>query len=88
MSREPDPADEVLKNECAEILDSALLQVSKPKYRLAWILYHLEEYNTTDIANILKVSRGGAHYLINECKKELKSILQDIEFSSDAGMVA
>ena len=88
MSREPDPVDEVLKTECAEILDSALLQVSKPNRRLAWILYHLEEYNTTDIANILQVSRGGAHYLICECEKELKSILQDIDFSSDSGIAA
>ncbi len=71
----PGPERQLVAREAQEILESALLQVTKPNHRIAWMLRHLEGYSIAEIAHILNRKDGTVKIWIFRCTGELRQIL-------------
>ncbi len=71
----PGPDRQLVAQEAQDILENALLQVTKPNHRIAWMLRHLEGYSIAEIARILNRKEGTVKIWIFRCTNELRQIL-------------
>ena len=71
----PGPGRQLEMEEARDILESALVKVTKPNHRIAWMLRHLEGYSVKETARILDRKEGTIKGWVFRCTAELRDIL-------------
>lgn len=71
----PGPGRQLEMEEARDILESALVTVTKPNHRIAWMLRHLEGYSIKETARILDRKEGTIKGWVFRCTAELRDIL-------------
>lgn len=68
--------DAIIAEEQMRRLENALLQVRKPEWRLAWMLYHFEGYSHKEIGTILDVRWQTCKQWCYRCNVQIKRLLE------------
>ena len=71
----PGPGRQLEMEEARDILESALVKVTKPNHRIAWMLRHVEGYSIKETARILDRKEGTIKGWVFRCTAELRDIL-------------
>jgi len=75
MDNSPGPDRLVEQQEAADILEAALVKMTRPHHRLPWYLLHIEEYSIDEIAEIMDAKPNTVKVWIRRAKLTLRKIL-------------
>ena len=69
------PLDTMIADEQMHQIEDALCELPNPKYRMAWILHHLEGYSYEKISEILKAPIATCRGWTYRCRLQLQEAL-------------